>query len=90
MDFEKRLKAEIQTAQEHPEASKLWELFESATPEQQVTVFRRTLQAGVLDDEFAFEFLNAIKKDCDPSKPEDRALYKDLLKQLQKQDLEVY
>jgi hypothetical protein len=90
MDFEKRLKAEIETAKKDLEAAKLWDLFESATPEQQVIVFRRTLQAGVLDDEYAFEFLNAIKKDCDPSKPEDRAFYTHLLNQLQKQAPEVY
>ena len=84
MDFEDQLKKEIQTAQRDGiDASEIWELFESATPEQRVIVFHRVLKSGVLDDEYAFEFLNTVRGDCDLATPGGRASYTNLLDQFQ-------
>jgi len=91
MDFEERLEVEIQIAQQDDiDTSGIWELFESATPQQRVTVFFRTLETGVLNDEYAFEFLNTIRSDCDPGSPEDRALYTDLLNRFREREPKLY
>lgn len=92
MDFEGRLKAEIQIAQNDDiDASGIWDLFESATPQQRVTIFQRTLEAGVLDDEYAFELLITIlRSDCDPGSANDRALLTDLLNRFREREPKLY
>ncbi len=91
MDFEDQLKAEIQTAQEDDiDVSGIWELFESATPQQRVIVFQHTLEAGVLNDEYAFELLNTIRSDCDPGSSDDRALYTDLLNRFREREPNLF
>jgi hypothetical protein len=91
MDFEEKLEAEIGVAQqEGVDASELWELFEGAGPEQQPVVFRRALEAGALDDEFAFEMLTTIRGNLDQSAPQDRALYGGLLDRFRELDPNLY
>lgn len=91
MNFQKELAGEIQNArQEGIDASGIWELFENATPEQQVMIFERTLETGVLTDDYAFEFLSAIRGDCDPDTPEGRAAYTSFLDQLREQAPKLY
>ena len=91
MDFEDQLETEIQTAQQDGiDASEILELFEDATPKQRVMIVDRTLEAGVLDDEYAFEFLTTIRGDFDPGTPEGRAFYTDLLDRLREHDPQLY
>jgi hypothetical protein len=86
MSFETKLASEIQTAQQDGiDASEIFELFESANPKQRVEIFERTLETGVLDDEYAFEFLTAIRGDCDPDTLEGMAAYVGFLDQLREQ-----
>jgi hypothetical protein len=91
MGLEEKLDTEIKVAQqEGVDASELWELFEGARPEQQPVVFRRALEAGVLDDEFAFEMLTTIRENLDQSAPQDRALYGGLLDRFRELDPKLY
>ena len=91
MDFEKELTVEIQHAQQDGiDASRIWQFFENATPEQRVIIFDNTLEAGVLDDDYCFEFLTAIRGDFDPTTSEGRALYTGLLDKLRKQHPNLY
>jgi len=86
MSFETKLASEIQTAQEDGiDTSDIFELFESATPKQRVAIFEQTLKTGVLDDDYAFEFLTAIRGDCDPDTQEEMATYVGFLNQLREQ-----
>jgi hypothetical protein len=90
-DFEEELVGEIQNArQEGIDASGIWDLFENATPEQKVMIFERTLETGVLIDEYAFEFLSAIRGDCDLEALEGRAAYIGFLDQLREQAPKLY
>ncbi len=83
MDFGKELALEIGNAQQEGiDASGIWELFENATPEQRVTIFTNTLEAGLLDDDCCFEFLTSIRNDIDLTTSEGRALYTGLLDKL--------
>jgi hypothetical protein len=91
MDFEKELAGEIEYArQEGIDASGIWELFENTTPQRRVRIFERTLETGVLIDEYAFEFLSAIRRDCDPDTPEGRIAYTGFLDQLREQAPKLY
>jgi hypothetical protein len=91
MDFEKELAGEIQNArQKGIDASGIWELFENATSDQQLMIFERTLETGVLIDEYAFEFLGTIRGDCDLESPEGRAAYTGFLDQLREQAPKLY
>jgi len=63
----------------------LWELFESATPEQRVLIFERTFRANVIDDDYAFEMLTDIKADCDLKKSQEWSAYVALLNAFQEQ-----
>lgn len=68
----------------------MWELFESATHEQRVLIFQRTLSANVIDDDYAFEMLTDIRADCGLKRPEEWAAYVDLLKTFQEQAPKLY
>ncbi|MBU1661146.1 MAG: hypothetical protein KKD28_06705, partial [Chloroflexi bacterium] len=91
MNFKKELATEIQNArQDGIDASEIWDLFENATPEQQAMIFVHTLEAGLLDDEYAFEFLTTIRGDIDPVTPEGWAYYTDLLDRLREEDPKLF
>jgi hypothetical protein len=91
MSFETILASEVQTAQKDGiDASEIFELFESATPKQRVVIFERTLETGVLDDEYAFEFLTAIREDCGPDKREGMTAYVGFLNQLREKAPELF
>jgi hypothetical protein len=70
--------------------SGIWELFEAANPEQKVALFQSTLDAGVLDDDYAFEFLNLIRKDFNAESQEDRTAYTQLLDRFREQEPEIF
>ncbi|HEY68139.1 MAG TPA: plasmid pRiA4b ORF-3 family protein [Thermoflexia bacterium] len=68
----------------------LWDQFEVANLEEKVTLFLKSLEAGKLDDEYAFEMLNAIRPALDPRDPQGRVLYADLVERLRCQAPDLY
>jgi hypothetical protein len=91
MKFEEELAAEIQTARQSGiDESEIWELFEDTTPERRMIIFEHVLEAGVLDDDNAFEMLTTIRGDCDLYTAEGRSIYTKVLGQLRAQEPELF
>jgi len=67
----------------------LWDEFQQADLPDQQAIFLRALEAGELDDEYAFEMLETIHGQLDNT-PAGRALYAELVGQLQDKAPELY
>jgi len=72
------------------EEDQLWAQFERADLEGKVTLFLRSLEAGELDDEYAFEMLSEMRSQLDLSGPQARARYAELVERLRQQAPDLY
>ena len=72
------------------EADRLWHQFEGADLEGKVSLFSSMLEAGELDDEYAFEMLGGIRAQLDLRDPQARARYAGLVDRLRQQAPDLY
>jgi hypothetical protein len=72
------------------EEDDLWTKFERAKPDDRQIIFRNALEAGELDDEYAFEMLSNIRSKLDLSEQTSRTRYAELVEQLRHQAPDLY
>jgi len=73
-----------------PEPDRLWMQFERADIEGKEAIFLNALEAGKLDDEYAFEMLTDIHSELDIRDPTVRARYAALVERLCQQAPDLY
>lgn len=90
MNFDEKLDHEIKNEKEQPGQSGVWDLFENSQVDERLIILNKMQAADVLDAEYAFEFLTAIKSDFDLTTKEGRANYADLLNKLRDEKPDVF
>lgn len=68
----------------------LWDSFEEATLDDKMAIFLDALEAGELDEGYAFDMLSTIREELDRRDPGARARYAELLERLRRQAPELY
>ncbi|MCP4538129.1 MAG: plasmid pRiA4b ORF-3 family protein [Chloroflexi bacterium] len=77
-------------ASEEAEKEDLWTQFERAKPDDKQIIFQNALEAGELDDEYAFEMLSVIRSELDLGEQTARTRYAELVEQLRQQAPDPY
>ena len=90
MNFEEKIDQEIQIEKERPGQSGVWDLFENSQLDKRLIILNKMQAADVLDAEYAFEFLTAIKSDFDLTIEEGRANYAALLNKLRDEKPDIF